>query len=83
MLKTAHLCGRHHPVFQLYFYGRHLGADPNARERYRSQPHFDRTAEFSALYDEVSFDSAYASEPMSTFEPIVRRVLHKSWTPPK
>ena len=28
----------HHPVFQVYFYGQHLGIDPNARERYREQP---------------------------------------------
>jgi predicted HD phosphohydrolase len=73
----------HHPVFQVYFYGSHLGIDPNARERYRDSPYFDRTAEFCALYDEVSFDGAYPSEPMATFEPMVRRVLHRAWTPPK
>jgi predicted HD phosphohydrolase len=73
----------HHPVFQVYFYGQHLGIDPNARERYRESPYFDRTGEFCALYDEVSFDAAYRSEPMSTFEPMVRRVLSKDWTPPR
>ena len=72
----------HHPVFQVYFYGQHLGIDPNERDAYRDSPYFDRTAEFCALYDEVSFDAAYDSEPMSTFEPMVRRVLHKDWTPP-
>ena len=73
----------HHPVFQVYFYGQHLGIDPNERERYRESPYFDRTGEFCALYDEVSFDAAYPSEPMSTFEPMVRRVLSKDWTPPR
>ena len=73
----------HHPVFQVYFYGSHLGIDPDARERYRDSPHFDRTAEFCALYDEVSFDPDYRVEPMTTFEPMVRRVLHRDWTPPK
>jgi predicted HD phosphohydrolase len=73
----------HHPVFQVYFYGRHLGQDPNARERYRDSPYFDRTAEFCARYDEVSFDPDYGSEPMATFAPMVRRVLHRDWTPPK
>ncbi len=72
----------HHPVFQLYFYAKHLGADPNAREQYRGSPHFERTAEFCALYDEISFDPAYQSEPLATFDPIVRRVLKKAWTPP-
>ena len=73
----------HHPVFQVYFYGRHLKIDPNARDQYRASPHFDRTAEFCALYDEVSFDGAYRTEPMETFEPMVRRVLHRDWTPPR
>jgi predicted HD phosphohydrolase len=70
-------------VFQTYFYARHLGQDPNARERYRDSPHFDHTAEFCARYDEVSFDHAYPSEPMATFEPMVRRILHRDWTPPR
>jgi predicted HD phosphohydrolase len=73
----------HHPVFQVYFYGSHLKIDPNSREQYRGSPYFDRTAEFCALYDEVSFDAAYPSEPIATFEPMVRRVLHRDWTPPK
>ena len=81
--EANHWMLEHHPVFQVYFYGQHLGIDPNERERYRGNPYFDRTAEFCALYDEVSFDPAYASEPMATFEPMVRRVLHKEWTPPK
>ena len=72
----------HHPVFQVYFYGQHLGIDPNERDEYRTSPHFERTAEFCARYDEVSFDPDYESEPMSTFAPMVRRVLHKEWTPP-
>jgi predicted HD phosphohydrolase len=72
----------HHPVFQVYFYASHLGIDPNARDRYRESPFFDRTAEFCARYDEVSFDRSYPSEPMSTFAPMVRRVLLRPWTPP-
>jgi predicted HD phosphohydrolase len=52
-------------------------------EQYRGSPYFDRTAEFCVLYDEVSFDTAYPSEPMGTFQPMVRRVLRKDWTPPR
>jgi predicted HD phosphohydrolase len=67
----------------IILYARHLGVDPDQRERYRGQPHFDRTAEFCALYDEISFDPDYRSEPMASFEPMVRRVLDKRWwTPP-
>ncbi len=72
----------HHPVFQVYFYGTHLGIDPNARDAYRDSPYFDQTAEFCALYDEVSFDAEYDNEPMSTFEPLLRAVLAKPWAPP-
>jgi len=72
----------HHPVFQVYFYGRHIGVDPDGREAFSASPHFERTAEFCALYDEVSFEPDYPSEPMATFEPMVRRVLRKEWAPP-
>ncbi len=72
----------HHPVFQVYFFGQHLQIDPNERDAYRDSPYFDRTAEFCALYDEVSFDPDYVSEPMDRFEPMVKRVLDKEWSPP-
>jgi predicted HD phosphohydrolase len=80
--EANHWMLEHHPVFQVYFYGSHLGIDPNGRDQYRDSPYFDRTAEFCACYDEVSFDRDYRSEPMSTFEPMVRRLLAKSWKPP-
>ena len=72
----------HHQVFQVYFFGRHLGLDPNERDAFVASPFYDRTVDFTALYDEVSFDPDYDTEPMSTFEPMVRRVLAKDWTPP-
>jgi hypothetical protein len=46
------------------------------------QPVHDRTVEFCANYDEVGFDPDYPTEPVSTFETMVRRVLAKEWTPP-
>ena len=79
--ENNHWMLQYHPVFHVYFYGRRLGMNPDERERYRAQPHFDRTAEFCALFDEVSFDSTYRSEPMATFEAMVRRVFDKRWTP--
>jgi predicted HD phosphohydrolase len=73
----------HHGVFQTYFFGQHLGIDPNERDAFISSPYYDRTVDFVAKYDEVSFDPDYQNEPMATFEPAVRRVLHKDWTPPQ
>jgi predicted HD phosphohydrolase len=69
---------RHRGVARTVQPRRHRGE----RDEYRTSPHFERTAEFCARYDEVSFDPDYASEPMATFAPMVRRVLHKEWTPP-
>lgn len=72
----------HHGLFQTYFYGDHLGLDRNARDVFRDSPYFEATAAFCADWDEVSFDPDYPNEPMSTFEPIVRRVLPDHWEPP-
>lgn len=72
----------HHAIFQTYFYARHLGLDPNAREQYRDSPHYQACVDFTTNWDEVSFDPGYPSEPLSTFEPMVRRVLAKPWAPP-
>jgi len=71
-----------HPLFQTYFYGSHVGIDPNGRDIYKDHPHFEHTAEFCAKYDEVSFDPNYPVEPLETFIPMVRRVLSKKWTAP-
>jgi predicted HD phosphohydrolase len=73
----------HHPVFQMYFIGQHLGIDPNERDAFVTSPFYDRTVEFCALYDEISFDTEYPSAPLSTFEPMVRRTLNLTWTPPR
>jgi len=72
----------HHPVFQTYYYGAHLGLDPDQRDRFVDSPYYDQTVEFCGKYDEVAFDAGYPNEPLSTFEPMVRRVLHRDWSPP-
>lgn len=66
---------KHHGVFQLYYYGHHVGVDRHARDRFRDSPWFDACTEFCELYDQNCFDPDYASEPVATFEPMVRRVL--------
>jgi predicted HD phosphohydrolase len=73
----------HHPIFQVYFFGQHIGVDQNERDQFIASPYYDLTVDFTARYDEVSFDPDYHNEPIETFEPMVRRVLDKSWTPPK
>lgn len=71
----------HHGIFQTYYFGDKLGIDPNRREQFKSSPYYDQTVEFCAKYDEVSFDPDYHNEPMSTFEPMLRRLLgSKKWS---
>ena len=66
-----------HPVFQLYYYGIHVGADPDSRERYRGHPWFDATVEFCENYDENCFDPDYPSLSLDHFEPVIRRVFSR------
>jgi predicted HD phosphohydrolase len=72
----------HHPLFQTYFYARHLGLDPKARDQFKDNPHYQLTVDFTTNWDEVSFDPAYENEPIETFESMVRRVLNRPWRPP-
>ena len=69
---------KHHPVFQFRYYGQHVGADPESRERYRGHDLFDDTVEFCERYDENCFDERYESLPLEFFEPLVRDVLGRA-----
>lgn len=66
---------QHHGIFQGYYFFHHLGLDRNLREQFRGHPHFARTEEFCALYDNPAFDPKAETLPMSEFEPMVRRVF--------
>ncbi len=72
----------HHPPFQTYFYGEHLGLDPNAREQFVDHPYYQACVDFTTNWDEVSFYPAYQAEPIETFEPLVRQLLDRPWQPP-
>ncbi len=68
---------KHHGVFQGVYYFHHVGADPNARDRWKEHPFYQATVDFCANYDQNSFDPDYQWEPLEFFEPMVRRVLAK------
>jgi predicted HD phosphohydrolase len=66
---------KYHPVFQQHYFS-YLGEEErNARDAFRDSPHFAQTAEFCERYDQASFDPDYETEPIETFEPMVRRVF--------
>lgn len=64
-----------HGVFQGYYFFHHLGLDRNMRDQFRTHPWFDHCATFCEKYDQAAFDPGYESEPLSFFEPMVRRVF--------
>jgi len=68
----------HHGLFQNYYYVHHFGGDRNARERLRGHPAYEACVHFCAAWNQSSFDPDYASEPLATFEPMVRRIFARA-----
>ncbi len=68
---------QNHGIFQGYYFFHHLGLDRNLRDQFAGHPHYKRTEEFCALYDNPAFDAKAQTLPMSEFEPMVRRVFAK------
>ncbi|MBX3618429.1 MAG: HD domain-containing protein [Rhizobacter sp.] len=68
---------QHHGIFQGYYFFHHLGLDRNLRDQFAGHPHYQRTEEFCALYDNPAFDPKAETLPMSDFEPALRRVFAK------
>jgi predicted HD phosphohydrolase len=66
-----------HGLFQAYYYAHHYGGDRHARDRLRDHRWFNACASFCERWDQSSFDPAYASEPLSTFEPLLREVFRR------
>lgn len=66
-----------HTVFQGYYYFEHIGANKNARDAHKDNPHYEHTREFIEKYDMPAFDETYDSMSVEDFAPMVRRVLTK------
>lgn len=66
---------QHHGLFQQVYYAHHYGLDPDGHLQYIDHPHYQACVDFCADYDQVSFDPAYDTLPLSHFEPLVRRML--------
>jgi predicted HD phosphohydrolase len=64
-----------HGIFQGYYFFHHVGMNRDMRESFRGHPHFAYTEEFCARYDGPAFDPQRRTQPLSFFEPMVRRVL--------
>jgi predicted HD phosphohydrolase len=68
----------HHALFQNYYYVHHLGGNRDARDRYRDHPWYGACRDFCANWDQNSFDPEYPTEPLTTFEPLLRRIFARA-----
>lgn len=68
-------CVETHGEFQQFYYGAHVNADPNKRDRHRDNRFFEDCATFCERWDQSSFDPAYESLTVAFFAPMVREVF--------
>ena len=69
-----------HQDFQGRHYYHHLGGDPTAREQYRGHESYALAERFADEWDQIAFDPAYDTLPLSHFEPLVREKFAKPST---
>lgn len=65
----------HHGLFQRYYYAHHFGGDREMRRRHEGSPFYEDAVAFCARWDQVSFDPAYDSLPLTHFAPMVHAVF--------
>ena len=73
--EANHWMIQNHGIFQGYNFFHHIGMNRDMRDMFASSPHYERTAEFVQLYDNPAFDPNTETFPLSTFEPLVRRLM--------
>ena len=66
---------QNHGIFQGYNFFHHIGLDRDMRDKFKGHAHYDQTEEFVALYDNRAFDAGLDTLPLSTFEPMLRRLM--------
>lgn len=66
---------QNHGIFQGYNFFHHIGLDRDMRDKFKGHAHYAQTEEFVALYDNRAFDAALDILPLSTFEPMLRRLM--------
>ena len=72
---------QHHGIFQYKYYADKIGLDPDAREKFKDNPHYDDCAEFCERWDQKSFDPDYETLDLEHFRPMVEKVFgREAWT---
>ena len=65
----------HHGAFQMVYYAHHLGWNRHEREKFCDSPCYASCVDFCERWDQSSFDPDYGSDPLESFEPLVREVF--------
>ena len=76
-------CVETHGDFQMIYYGHHVGANPNKRDRFAGHKYFDDCATFCERWDQSSFDPDYDTLDLEFFRPMVREVFARTPYDPK
>jgi predicted HD phosphohydrolase len=66
-----------HGLFQMYYYAHHTGGNRDAREKFSGHPWYQTCKDFCANWDQCSFDPSYPWEPLSSFEPLLRKIFSR------
>jgi predicted HD phosphohydrolase len=74
---------RTHQDFQGKHYYALMGKSTRLRNQYRHEPWYEQACTFTDEWDQASFEAGYDSQPLSFFEPLVRRVFAQMRVDPK
>src|SRR5882757_415548 len=66
-----------HGLFQMYYYAHHTGGNRDAREKFSGHRWYQACKDFCANWDQCSFDPTYPWEPLSSFEPLLRKIFSR------
>ena len=64
-----------HGIFQMLYYGEHVGSNPHKREKYKEHIYFQDCSDFCELWDQKSFDPNYDTKSIDFFTPMVMEVF--------
>ena len=64
-----------HGIFQMLYYGEHVGSNPHEREKYKEHIYFQDCSDFCELWDQKSFDPNYETKSIDFFVPMVEEVF--------
>ena len=73
--EANHWMVQNHGIFQGYNFFHHIGLNRDMRDMFNGHAHYARTQEFIELYDNPAFDPNGETLPISTFEPMLRRLM--------